>query len=337
MLRWKAGQRAVRAGALLVMLLAPLAFGPAAARADILAYGQSFEGMSQVDPGALSSDGWLVFGNVYSPAMAYLYGYGPFPAPNGGPPAFCVLETGQGGPTQGNLQLSVFSDYENADHANGNLIESNVFQEQVIGAGDVGRTWYFEFDAKLGNLAGATTALAFIKTLDPNAGYALTNFISADMTSIPATWDRYSVSLTVTAGLVGQIFQFGFANTATLYEPSGVFYDNIELTETSTVGVPGPGPLSGRLQLSALGNPATGRGVQTLAFSVPEAAKVRVRVFDVSGAVVGTLLDRDLPAGVHQVAWSGEDAGGRAVGAGVYFAEVTAGSLRGVAKLNRLR
>ena len=31
----------------------------------------------------------------------------------------------------------------------------------------VGETWVFAFDAKRGNIAGASTALAFIKTIDP--------------------------------------------------------------------------------------------------------------------------------------------------------------------------
>jgi hypothetical protein len=185
-------QTAPRARLLPVLILALLCLAPAGARADLLAYGQSFETMTQTDPVALGGDGWLVYGNVFDPAMNYMYGYGPFPAPNGPPPAFCALETGQGGASQGLLQLSVFSDYENADHANGNWVESNVFQEQTIGAANVGQTWYFEFDAKMGNLGGATTAVAFIKTLAPPT-YALTNFITESKTAIPATWDRYSI------------------------------------------------------------------------------------------------------------------------------------------------
>ncbi len=112
----------------------------------------------------------------------------------------------------------MYSDYGNADHAVGNLIESNLFQEQVIPVGATG-VWYFTFDAKMGNLGGASTALAFIKTLDPNAGWAMTNFITADMTFIPTTWGDYMVSIDVT-GLDGQILQFGFASTAANYEPA---------------------------------------------------------------------------------------------------------------------
>jgi hypothetical protein len=202
---------------------------PAASAAQLTPYAQSFGGLNQADPGALAADGWLVFANVFGPGgTPYLYGYGPFPAPNGGPPyAFCSIAAGEGGPEQGAQQLVVFSDYNNTDHGLGNVIESNVFHEQVIGAGDVGGTWVFSFQAKHGDLAGASTALAFIKTLDPGAGYALTNFITVDMTTIPTTWNEYALSIAIDAGLAGQILQFGFLNDATYYEPSGTFYDNI--------------------------------------------------------------------------------------------------------------
>ncbi len=172
--------------AALVVCLAPVSL------ADLSPYSQDFEGLDRMDTGALAADGWLVFGNVFDSGGGYLYGYGPFPAPNDGA-AFCAIDEGQGGPSQGAQQLSVYSDYNNTDHDPkvGNLIESNVFQEQVVGPADVGSTWLFKFDAKRGNIEGATTALAFFKTIDPDAGFALTNFITIDMTSIPDTWGSY--------------------------------------------------------------------------------------------------------------------------------------------------
>jgi hypothetical protein len=169
----------------------------------------------------------LVFGNVFGYDWSYWYGYGPFGAPNGGN-AFSAIASGEGGPDQGAQQLSVYSDYNNSDHVQA-WIEANVFQEQTIGEGDVGLIWCFDFDAKLGNLAGQTTALAFIKTLDPESGFQTTNFITEDMTNTPTTWQRYTtLSILIDAGLVGQILQIGFSNTATNYEGSGVFYDNID-------------------------------------------------------------------------------------------------------------
>ncbi|HMB70692.1 MAG TPA: hypothetical protein VKU85_15360 [bacterium] len=205
--------------------------------ADLTSYSQDFEGLVQADPAALGNDGWLYFANVFDGTTSgFLYNYGPGPAPNGGP-AFSAIATGQGGASQGAQQLVVYSDYNNGDHNNGNIIEANVFQEQVIGAVDVGTEWTFMFDAKLGDILPNSTALAFIKTLDPNAGFALSNFITVDMTSIPATWSTYSLSIAIDAPIVGHIFQIGFLNTATNFTPSGIFYDNINFGQSGPVSV----------------------------------------------------------------------------------------------------
>lgn len=200
-----------------------IAMVPVAALAQ-MPYSQDFEALAPVD-GSLAADGWLVYGNVFDPAWNWLYGHGPWPAPNN-IGNWCDIVTGQGGPDQGLQQLVVYSDYANPDHGNGFWIESNLFQEQTIMAGASG-VWTFTFDAKMGDLGGSSTALAFIKTLDPNAGWITTNFITADMTFIPVTWAGYSLSIDVT-GLDAQILQIGFSSTATLYEPCGIFYDNID-------------------------------------------------------------------------------------------------------------
>jgi hypothetical protein len=187
-------------------------------------YLQDFEALVQVDTAALGNDGWLVFANVFGLDWAYWYGYGPFPAPNDpSSPAFCLIAAGEGGAEQGSQQLVVFSDYNNDQHPIA-WIESNVFQEHIVEAGDVGRTLTFQFDAKLGDITPPSTALAFIKTLD---GGSLIDFVTVDTTSIAPTWDTYSISLNITGPLVGKTLQYGFANTATNYAASGVFYDNV--------------------------------------------------------------------------------------------------------------
>jgi hypothetical protein len=206
---------------------------PAASFA-LMPYSQDFEGLNQADTAALGNDGWLVFANVFGPDWAYWYGYGVFPAPNDGS-GFSQIALGEGGPSQGAQQLVIISDYNNADHANGANIESLVFQEMVVGPGDVGETWVFEFDAKRGNLEGVSTALAFIKTLDPANGYAETNFITEDMTVIPTSWGSFSITITIDASLVDQLLQIGFQNIATNYEGSAVFYDNINFAPSGPV------------------------------------------------------------------------------------------------------
>nr|MEE4269121.1 hypothetical protein [Candidatus Krumholzibacteria bacterium] len=213
---------------------------PAASFAAVGSYAQDFEGMNPADNAALANDGWLIFANVFAPDMSYLYGYGVFTAPNNSG-NFCQVDINQGGAEQGMNQLAVFSDYANVDHAAGNIIEALVFQERPIEAGDEG-TYVFTYQGKRGNLEGSSTALAYIKTLDPNAGYATTNYITLDMTTAPTDWASYELSIEVDSSLVGQLLQIGFQNMATNYEGSAVFYDNILFgldsvaTEPSTMG-----------------------------------------------------------------------------------------------------
>ncbi len=301
--------RFLPAVAALLVCLAPLA-----AHA-ITPYSQDFEALVQTDVAALGNDGWVVYGNVFDSAMNYLYGYGVFPAPNDGA-AFCAIAVGEGGVDQGLQQLSVYSDYNNLDHGAGNWIESNVFQEQTVLAGDVGKTFKYSFNAKLGNISGSSTAIAFIKTLNPAAGYATTNFITADMTAIPVTWQGYSLSITIDAGLVGQLIQFGFSNLATLYEPSGIFYDNVLFEEDTTSDVP-----AGFAAASAVlhGNyPNPFNPMTRIEFSLAVPGDVEIAVYDVAGRLVDVLQQGFLAAGDHDVIWDGRTAAGTPAATGLY-------------------
>ena len=185
--------------ATLVLAAALLCLTPVAGHAALSSYLGTFEGMGIGEigaPNSLSTDGWLVYGNVFN-GTVWLYGYGPYPAPNDGA-AFCAVTTGQGGDLQGLNQLSVYSDYNNQGaHTAGYLVEANVYHEQTVAAADVGNTWTLQFDAKLGNLVSPTTAVAFIKTIDPNNGWQMTNFITVNTTAIPATWNTYTISIPV--------------------------------------------------------------------------------------------------------------------------------------------
>lgn len=202
-------------------------------------YSQDFELLNQMSATALSDDGWLFFVNGFSPdGMTYYYGYGGTGAPNGLGKTSDVA-SGQGGVDQGAQQFVVYSDYSNGNHGDMThiRIETNVYHERTFVAGDVGRTITFKTQAKRGNIndpSGNATAVAFIKTLDPMNSYATTNFITQDTTALPTTWTEFSLSIDVTAGLVGQIFQFGFANTCADYSPSGNFYDNILVSSVPT-------------------------------------------------------------------------------------------------------
>ena len=266
----------VRIGTIIIIAL--LCLAPTAAFCDLAPYSQDFEGLDQADPAALSNDGWLIFANVFGPDWSYWYGYGAFPAPNGGP-GFSAIDMGQGSPAQGLQQLVVYSDYNNGNHGDGTnaIIEANVFQEQMIGSADVGNAYRFDFDAKRGNIELASMANAFIKTLDPNAGYATTNFITADMTNIDDLWESYSLSIYIDPSLEGQILQIGFVNWASRYEGSGIFYDNINFDQQ---------PLAVNLDLKPGGCP---NPINSRARGAYPAALLGTMDFDVNSIDVASL------------------------------------------------
>ncbi|MCK5596241.1 MAG: S8 family serine peptidase, partial [Candidatus Eisenbacteria sp.] len=61
-------------------------------------------------------------------------------------------------------------------------------------------------------------------------------------------------------------------------------------------------------------------------YTVPvEGAAVSLRLYDISGRLVKTLIDRRHAGGAHEVAWDGRDSRGRTVSSGVYFARVSIG------------
>ncbi len=279
-------------------------------------YEQNFEELIQSSSTALAEDGWLVYGNVFTPDTTFIYGYGPFPAPNHDL-AFCQIVLGEGGPEQGEQQLSVFSDYENGDHAVGNLIESNVYQEQTITSADIGSIWRFSFQHKRGNIEGASTAQAFIKTLDPGAGYQLTNLITADMTSVPDTWDGSSLVIVIDETLENQLLQIGFLNMATNYEGSGIFYDNLIFEWVGDVGV-AEDPV---VQIASLRQNAPNpfERATRIEFSLEKPKHVELSVLDITGRRVAVLSSGERAAGDHHVLWNGLTSDGRRAPGGMYW------------------
>jgi hypothetical protein len=84
------------------------------------------------------------------------------------------------------------------------------------------------------------------------------------------------------------------------------------------------GVAAGSFQFAlAGGNPF--RDYTTLSYSLPEAAPVRVAVYNLAGALVRTLVDGVQPAGSHQLSLAREDRASGALAPGMYFVRITAG------------
>jgi hypothetical protein len=65
--------------------------------------------------------------------------------------------------------------------------------------------------------------------------------------------------------------------------------------------------------------------VTRINFALERGGRTTLRIFDVAGRVVTTLVDRDLPVGSHSMTWRGTNAQGRQVATGVYFYELRSG------------
>ena len=74
------------------------------------------------------------------------------------------------------------------------------------------------------------------------------------------------------------------------------------------------------LRLAAMPNPAIRNA--TFAFVMPRAGHARLDVFDISGRLLSTPLDADVPSGPREVVWAGQRSDGTAVASGVYFARL---------------
>jgi len=73
-------------------------------------------------------------------------------------------------------------------------------------------------------------------------------------------------------------------------------------------------------------------------FGLPRTSAVTIKIFDLAGHELATLLDRaELPAGRHQRMWDGRNAQGRPVGSGIYFCRLTAGNIAKTVKVTVMR
>ncbi len=237
--------RKVLVAGIAALLVAPATW------AAVTPFSQNFEALNALDPNAVSGVGFVISGTVFNgdtvnpPYGAFKFFYGNFPAPNGGS-GFSAIAGGEGGDPQGQQYLNVYNDYNccapisgvlqghNDTTAPFDFVQSNVLQEQTIGPADIGTKWTLKFDAKLPSSLGCepttvSDCIAFIKTLDPSAGFAETNLVTFDAQTLSnANWSTQTLSIDLSNPLLnGQILQFGFTSVTRQGANTGVYYDNI--------------------------------------------------------------------------------------------------------------
>jgi hypothetical protein len=211
----------------LLVLAASACFGLSQTASAALSYSNDFESYTTGDIAGFS------IGNIVNGGAGWFAGT---PAPGDYNNGYSAI-VNEGGVAQGSQQISVFNDY-NAWSPFGDGMSNVTIQAFVstdvgaITADMVGNTYNFTFDAKLGNIEAPSQAEAFVKVLkSSDASYIeLANNVFDSDANLTTDWSGGSISLLVDAGMVGELLQLGFNNTATDYDPSAVYYDNLNFS-----------------------------------------------------------------------------------------------------------
>jgi hypothetical protein len=103
-----------------------------------------------------------------------------------------------------------------------------------------------------------------------------------------------------------------------------------EITQaTMPVGAPAPHVLPAR--------PNPFSDATDIAFELPAARHVTLRVYSATGRLVRTLVDAALPLGLHRAPWNGRDEAGRVVASGIYFVKFSTGDAESTIRIVRLK
>jgi len=136
-------------------------------------------------------------------------------------------------------------------------------------------------------------------------------------------WTQVQFDLSEVTGLVRLRFVFG-TDGAVVRE--GWHLDDLMLLPTgpgaSAAGEPQQKPVRLALHPSAP-NPFRAGSSSSVAtsirFDLPEAGRAQVQIIDLSGRLIRSLLDAELPAGTHAVTWDGRDGRAHPLASGRYF------------------
>lgn len=179
---------------------------------------------------------------------------------------------------------------------------------------------------------GADRANGQVRALDIETGQELWSYQTGgtEVYSSPAVTD----GVVYIAGMDWNLYAFGsprftyrgdlFAQVgsnqliaASYFQGAPAAADTVVFTVTGT----GTGPSGVEAFLRAAPNPFSAS--TNLGFTLDSPGYVSLRVFDLTGRPVASLLDGGMGSGPHSVSWNGTDPGGSPVPSGMYFARLT--------------
>ena len=141
-------------------------------------------------------------------------------------------------------------------------------------------------------------------------------------TSWRYTWIVEDVGVVASASKMGGSPQFSVADEFTRLFGEGVGMEESTKDE---------GRSTNFVLLQNLPNPF--HTSSAIHYSLPTKGKVTLRVYDITGRLVRTLVNGEKGAGPHVIIWDGRDGLSREVSSGIYFYRLESGDLRATKKL----
>jgi hypothetical protein len=171
------------------------------------------------------------------------------------------------------------------------------------------------------------------------------SFLYRETPEDPGTVVYAEVDSAVTAGVYQHVFCFdlgpSYAGTVEMIlDPDDALVESAEannavLQAVDCLGVSTPAARAGWHLARAVPNPFNPR--TRISFSIAEAGRVRLKIYDVSGRLVRILVDETMGAGEHAVIWNGEDRSGSRVSSGVYYYRLESSSFVATERMTLLR
>lgn len=193
---------------------------------------------------------------------------------------------------------SIFTDQNKTEASNSYHINGIETFEPVEGAVEIYKyNSSYDIGTPQGSLSGNTVGI---------------EYIGEDFSTVILSFPLYYMNESETYEFINYVFaeKFGLLTSVDADEK-----DNIPLTFSLQQNYPNPF------------NPST-----NIEFSLPQNQKVTLKIYDLLGRLVSTLVDRELNAGNHKVTFNAGD-----LSSGVYFYTINAGEFNATKKLILLR
>jgi choice-of-anchor B domain-containing protein len=159
------------------------------------------------------------------------------------------------------------------------------------------------------------------------SGFKVFNIANPANPVLVDTYDTspYSDDGTGSDGYLGAWNAYPFAPSGVVYvsdHPGGLYLFSVEgFTGTITA----IGDHKSQAFTLAQNSPNPFNPSTRISFNLAGRGAARLYIYDVNGARVATLVDGELSAGAHSVAWNGTDSRGETVASGVYYYRLDAG------------